>query len=285
MAKADTKVWLNGSPADSISALDRGLAYGHGLFETMRMVSGRPVLWDYHWQRLAFGCTRLGIDLPDDFEASLLMDLRLVPPDSTYMAKIMVTAGVGGVGYRMPASISPQRLLLVTPLADYPAHYYDKGIQVKTAEVRLGTQPLLAGVKHLNRLEQVLASKALTDNAVQELIMLDQQGYVIEGTRTNIFGVDERGHLYTPSLERSGVAGVMRRFLIEQARALQLTVHETDVSLAGWQSMNELFVCNSVLGIWPIREWDNRCYPVGELTRVLSGRVAALMDPQPGRSA
>ena len=141
----------------------------------------------------------------------------------------------------------------------------------------MSEQPLLAGLKHLNRLEQVLARSEWHDPAYAEGLMRDTSGRVVEGVFSNLFLVQD-GRLLTPDLQRSGVAGVMRAALLVEAARLAIPCHITDISLEQLQQADELFVCNSVYGVWPVRAFADLSWPVGPLTRKLQGIARTLLD-------
>lgn len=275
MASSNPHILVDGQAVDHIPASDRGLAYGHGLFETIRMAKDKPLLWKEHLERLKAGCTRLRIEWRDELETVLRDEVAKVSSGEEAIVKILITSGSGGRGYRLPKKQQPRRLVARYPLPEYSGEYYSQGIAVRTCQYRLAHQPQLAGLKHLNRLDQVMASTEWRGSDYMEGMMLDQQGNVIEGTRTNLFGV-EQGRLVTPKLDQCGVAGVMRRFLLEQAAAIGLKSAEVDYSLDQFKKLPELFVCNSVIGIWPIRHWDQESYAVGDLTERLQTVVDEL---------
>lgn len=275
MASSTPNILVNGKAAKHVPASDRGLAYGHGLFETIRLANGVPLLWEQHLERLKLGCSRLHIEWQEGLEPLLRDEVAKVGAGENSIVKILITSGSGGRGYRLPENQQPLRFVARYPLPDYPEAYYTQGIAVCTCNYRLPHQPQLAGVKHLNRLDQVMASTEWRGTDYMEGIMLDQQGYVIEGTRTNLFGV-ESGTLITPKLDRCGVAGVMRRFLLEQASSMSLESLEVDYTLDQFMKMPELFICNSVIGIWPIIRWDRQSYNPGTITRRLQSSVEEL---------
>lgn len=235
---------INGRPAQSINAGDRGLAYGDGLFETIRIAGGQPVFLARHMARLARGCERLGITVPVDElnaeVAAVLADSGL----SSAVVKIIVSRGAGGRGYRPDTSLRPNRIVSISKyIPDGSA--WQEGVRAMVCDTRLGTNPALAGIKHLNRLEQVMAARELGDDYAEGL-MMNVTGELIEGTRSNLFVVDDE-RLVTPDLTACGVAGVMREFLMERKE-----VSTGSVPLSRISSADEIFVCNSVFGIWPV---------------------------------
>jgi 4-amino-4-deoxychorismate lyase len=259
--------WIDGDPADSVPVLDRGLHYGDGLFETLPIRDGRIPLLDAHLERLAEGCRRLGMTPP----AAALLRGELheaAKHQSQAVLKLMLTRGSGGRGYRPPEPAMPVRILLRYPWPDHPDAWQREGISLCVCDTRLGRNPTLAGLKHLSRLEQVLARAEWGESdSVQEGLMLDEEGLVVEGTMTNVFAVTEEGRLLTPELGSCGVAGVMRRHLIESALTEGVRVEQRRVSLAEFLDHRELFVCNSIVGVWPVRRVVERDYVPGSMTR------------------
>jgi 4-amino-4-deoxychorismate lyase len=273
-------VLVNGESAVTIPIMDRGLAYGQGVFETVRIANGKPLLWDAHLARLKLGCQRLLIPFDATAQAELVADVTVLSKDCpAAVVKVTITAGAGGRGYRMPDTLQPNRIVARSSLPAYPQAHTVEGIKVRTCDYRLPVNAALAGIKHLNRLDQVLARAEWSDIQTVEGIMLDQTGTVIEGTMTNILGCLD-GTLLTPSLAQAGVAGVMRSYLVEQARLENIEVAEVEISADAFKRCDEIFVCNSVAGIWPVVAWDERRYPIGPVTRRLKARVDALFNRQ-----
>lgn len=260
-----TDCWVNGEPRDDVPAADRGLHYGDGVFETLAVREGHAHLLEHHLDRLAEGCHRMGFAAPD---ASLLHDELQAAAHGYARAvlKLLVTRGAGGGGYRPPVDAGATRILLRRPWTERPQAWWQEGVQVRVCTTRLGRNPRLAGLKHLNRLEQVLA-RAEWNEEVQEGLMQDEEGFVIEGTMSNVFMVHEDGRVLTPSLDRCGVAGVMRRHLLEKAEHAGLTVSVTELPLADFASAREIFLSNSLIGVWPVARLGEKLYPVGRVTR------------------
>ena len=239
---------------------DRGLLYGDGLFETLAVVKGRPQRWTAHMTRLASGCRRLGIPMPDP-ELLWAEASGLSAGVEKGVLKLMVTRGSGGRGYRPPQDAVPRRLLSLHPWPDYPEENATRGVWIRSCETRLAIQPALAGIKHLNRLEQVLARREWNDTDIVEGVMCDPAGRVIEATMSNLFFVRD-GRVITPELGNCGVAGVMRAQVLEICRALRIPVLEQAIDLAAARASDEVFLTNSLIGVWPVRRWDDKNYPV-----------------------
>ncbi|QJI30404.1 aminodeoxychorismate lyase [Pseudomonas sp. ADAK18] len=267
--------WVDGQPEDAVPLKDRGLAYGDGLFETIAVKAGQPVLLDRHLQRLDEGCRRLAIVVDQSLIRSELLAYAAVLGDG--VLKLILTRGDSLRGYGINAGAPARRILQGSPPAIYPEAHGSSGIRLFPCVTRLSEQPLLAGLKHLNRLEQVIARSEWLDADHAEGLMLDMSGRVIEGVFSNLFLVRD-GMLLTADLNRCGVAGVMRAELLAQARTLGIPVIVADVSFDQLQQADEVFVCNSVYGIWPVRGCGAMSWSVGPLTRKLQGIVRALLD-------
>lgn len=249
---------------------DRGLAYGDGLFETMAARDGEVRLLNRHMARLAEGCRRLGIPEPDrDVIGSEIAHLA---PAGRSVVKLILTRGSGARGYRPPEKVAPCRILGIGPWPDHPEYHYTRGIVLRSCRIRLGENPALAGMKHLCRLEQVLAQQELAGTAADEGLVLGASGHVAGGTSSNVFAVSG-GKLMTPAITRCGVKGVMRQMVLEEAAAVGLAPIETDLGPAAVFAAEELFVTNALLAIRPVRELDGRAFSVGEKTRALMQRL------------
>lgn len=256
---------INGEHTDSIHIADRGLQYGDGLFETIAVNRKQPVFLSQHLERLITDCRKLKIPPPD---TRILTEeaYQLCQHADAAVLKIIVTRGSGGRGYKQPESIQPTRILSLHPFPDYPSSHRQNGVQVRFCQTRLGLNPALAGIKHLNRLEQVMARAEWQDPAIQEGIMQDVNGYVIEGTMTNIFLV-KQDQVFTPALDRSGVAGIIRRLIVMLSSRYDLWVIEKNITKNELLNADEIFVCNSVIGIWPVAQLENQSFPVGMTTK------------------
>ena len=272
---------LNGVKAESLSLQDRGLQYGDGLFETIAVHKQQLEFWQYHMQRLLAGCQRLRLPPPDP--KLLLAEARqLLDGGSDAVLKIIITRGQGGRGYRAAseAESNPSRILAVYDLPEYPAENQSNGIRVRYCDTRLATSPTLAGIKHLNRLEQVLARSEWQDEAIFEGLMLAAHGRVTEGTMSNLFFV-KAGVLHTPDLCNSGVAGIMRDVVLKFAQQQKIPVAIGHYSQTDIATADEIFICNSLIGIWPVRQLEQQLFAIGPVTKTIITAVnaARLKDP------
>ncbi|HLA30290.1 MAG TPA: aminodeoxychorismate lyase [Pseudomonas sp.] len=267
--------WIDGQPAELLSVKDRGLAYGDGLFETIAVTSGKASLLDRHLARLAAGCARLHIPLDMALLTAELLAFSQQLGDG--VAKLILTRGDGLRGYAPPQPAQPRRILQGAAKPSYPVLNAEQGVRLFPCATRLAEQPLLAGLKHLNRLEQVLARAEWQDAEHAEGLMLDVSGRVIEGVYSNLFIV-KQDVLLTAQLSRCGVAGVMRAELLEQAAALGIECQVRDLGYAELLAGDEVFLCNSLYGIWPVRALLTHDWPVGPLTRKLQNIARDLLD-------
>lgn len=268
-------ILVNGQAQDHIAVADRGLHYGDGLFETIAVNSGRPRLWERHWRRLSTGCRRLGIVQPDP--EMLWDEARRVCTDVDQgVLKIILTRGAGGRGYRPMQTGQATRIMATYPWPAYPEANWRQGVAVRVCTTRLGRNPALAGMKHLNRLEQVLARSEWQDPHIAEGLMLDDDGHVIAGTLSNLFIVTAQG-LVTPVLAACGVAGIMRSVILDLAAELDIAWQEAPLRLEDLHRADEVFLTNALIGIWPVRRIEQWDYSVGSLTELLDGRLQALL--------
>lgn len=258
---------INGKSDTRIEATDRGLQFGDGLFETIAVKNGAPCLWRRHMERLLGGCSRLGIAPPDVDQLREEAE-REIGEAVRGVIKIIVTRGPGQRGYRPQSGCEPTRIVSLSEAPVFPEQVYQRGIVARLCATRLGWNPALAGLKHLNRLEQVLARAEWNDPSIQEGLMTDAAGRVIEGTSSNLFVVQDE-KLYTPDLSRCGVAGVMQGVVMEVAEALDISVTISDISLQDLWVADGLFVTNSLIGIWPIRELSGQEFSVEAVPRKL----------------
>lgn len=260
---------VNGTKSHELAVTDRGLCYGDGLFETIKVMQNKPLLWEAHISRLRAGCLRLGIPidgLEERFGADL-RDLLSINPYHTAVLKLTVTRGAGRRGYFPEKGLKPTTITALSEAADFNQKTQE-GVALRWCKTPLSINPLLAGMKHLNRLEQVLARKEWDTPHISEGLMRDPEGYLIEGTMSNLFWC-KRGQLYTPELDRCGVAGVLRQTIIEIA-ATQLKPVKigrfTDMAL---NSAEEVFICNSLIDIWPVVGLGSKSWKVGAITQQL----------------
>ena len=270
-----TTVLVDGVPSATISALDRGLAFGDGVFRTLAVRGGRPLNWTWHARRLASDCAALRLEPPE--EAQLLAELRQVAPaDAT--AKVIVTRGAAVRGYAIGAG-RPTRIVAAFPPVVHPPEAARDGVRVRRCALVLSEQPRLAGAKTLNRLENVLARSEWHDPGIAEGLLGDARGHVIEGVASNLFVV-RGGAVATPKLERCGVVGAQRERVRELLAHAHAEVAERDIEWAELDHADEVFLTSSLVGAWPVTTFESRHWPVGAVTR----RVQALIEEADARA-
>ncbi len=278
---------VNGVLDAAISPLDRGFAYGDGVFETCRYSHGSIPLWDYHCERLVRSAERLNIPLNEKLLARYLDSMLGFIKDERIehaVIKVTLTRGVGGRGYRLPDNVSPTYCIGVFPGNQLQTEQYCNGVAVRICNLRLSQTPALAGMKHVNRLEHILARAEWQDEFAEGLLM-DAQDRIIEATVSNLFAV-KHNQLFTPDLSTAGVAGIMRRTIIEKlAPAVGLDCYVMDIGLDFLCAADEIFLCNSVYGIWPVNVVtdDHRAiasefhFPNHQITNMLQQQLGQLL--------
>ncbi|WP_022975908.1 aminodeoxychorismate lyase [Nevskia ramosa] len=261
----------NGEAVDTIPASSRGLHYGDGVFRTMLMQGGKIVALDAQVDKLAADAAVLGLESSQQL---LRDELAAIASFGDATIKLLLLRAGAGRGYR-PQTTQADRLLFVYPPPSWPANHAIDGIAAIRSPVTMATQPLLAGIKHLNRLEQVLASRDWPAD-VDEALLADERGNPVCGTRSNLFWVS-KGCLYTPALDRCGVAGVTRSQVLVLAGQLGIDCQIAGQPWTALQSADEAFVCNSLVGIWPLRRLDD--HPYSAIRPITHRLQTALVHP------
>jgi len=258
---------VNGVSASSISINDRGFNYGDGVFETIAYTKSEPVFWQQHLQRLSQGCELLGITCPK--EDILVKDIDLLTESlnghEDCVIKIVVTRGDSERGYRVPDNPVSRIVLTLSSYPSYPASYWENGVDITTCKTTLSSQERLAGIKHLNRLEQVLARQEW-DNEYQEGLMLNISGHVVEAVMSNVF-VIENSQIITPRIDCEGVKGVMRDVVLKLCESNGIMTMEDNLTLERVLFADEVFLTNSLIGVWPVKSINKTIMPVGSVTR------------------
>lgn len=260
---SSTSYLVNGQFNQSISPFDRGFAYGDGVFRTLKMRNGLPENWPQHYQKLVADCAAIRIVCPN---ADLLIDdiNKLFAPTDHGVAKIIITRGEGARGYSLPSITAPLRVVTKSAMPDYPESRFLNGVDLHLCETRLAPQLKLAGIKHLNRLENIMARMEWSDPALVDGVLLDVHGYVIECTSANIFA--RYGQvLKTPSLHDCGVAGVTRQRILALAHTLSLQVAVETISLNQLLLADEIIICSSLYGAWQVRSIQGKSIPAAGL--------------------
>lgn len=261
--------WVNGIECSTIDVTDRGLNYGDGVFETMVLRDGRLEYWSLHYDRLHEGCSRLAIFCPS--ESTLLDELMScieINDSEESVIKLIITRGSDGRGYRVSGEKQSTRVFLQSARPVYPDYNLTYGVDVCICDTRLAHQLKLAGIKHLNRLEQIIARLEWQDE-YSEGLMLDNDGYVIEGTMSNVFLSYDNETLLTPELKGCGIAGIQRQIVKNKAEELNIKVTEVSIKLHELMSARSIFLTNRIIGIWPVRHIDGHLLNNHGLTKRL----------------
>jgi 4-amino-4-deoxychorismate lyase len=269
-------LWIDGHPVAAAEPLDRGLEFGDGLFETMAVVSGRVRLLDRHLQRLARGCEQLRLPAPDLQALREQIHVAAATPD-TGVVIVVMTRGEGGVGYAIPRHSRPRVYVVTSPARRAAIRPGFDGARVVCLPTPIAASPRLAGLKHLNRLEQVLMREDVTQQGVDEGLVADTEGRLISGAMTNVFLVID-GVLVTPTLDHCGIEGVMRGAIVDHLAQRGTPVVMREVALSECAKASELFLTNALLGVWPVLELDGRPLAIGPWARQLQTEIAQWAD-------
>lgn len=269
-------ILINGETAETIEASDRALQYGDGVFETIAIRGGRPQLWQSHMERLLLGCNRLGIPVPDVKQLASECEQLCKECDSAVL-KIIISRGSGGRGYRPPRPANPRRIVMRHPWPDYSSAA--QGITLRLCETPVSCNRALAGIKHLNRLDQVMARAEWDDEHIAEGVMADAGGNLVEGTMSNLFAV-KGDVLLTPDLAECGVAGVMRQQIFSLAEQMAIPCEFSRITPDSLAQMDEVFVSNSIIGIWSVKRFESAVFGDNPVTRRIQEQLVRLLERQ-----
>jgi 4-amino-4-deoxychorismate lyase len=271
------RVLLNGSPAQQVSPFDRAVHFGDGLFETIACRRGRPRFLSLHLERLRLGCERLGIE-PGDLAEVRAEVSSLACEVENAIVKVILTRGTAlARGYGVTGREKATRITFRYAWPPETSTESQDGVRVRTAKLRLGENPALAGLKHCNRLEQILARREWTDPGIAESLLYSGSGRLVSGTMSNVFIV-EGSRLRTPRLDLCGVSGVMRRVVLREAERAGISVQEDVLRVEDLREASELFLTNARIGLWPVRELDGRALQPGAVTRRLQQIMTPLLE-------
>jgi len=264
-----SQILINGIAAEYVSANDRGLHYGDGIFETIACHNGHPVFLEQHLNRMQDGAARLDIPFPD---RQLMMDdincLLAKRSGANSVIKLVLTRGQGERGYRYDRQQIPTRLCIQSDWPGHVAHWQLHGIKARFCSTPASVNPALSGIKSLNRLENVLASKEL-GSEFDEGFLSDSDGNVIEGTMTNLFAVTN-GVLVTPDLSRSGIRGIMREQILDIARNAGIKAETGNLTQDELIQSEEVFVSNSVIGLCVVKQLQQQSFQPGTVAKTIS---------------
>lgn len=255
---------VNGKFSEVVEVTDRALMYGQSLFETLAIINKKPRLLEQHLARLELGCQRLFISFDKALVRQEIDQICKKIDADLAILRITISMGQGGRGYQDPESPEATRILSIYDYPQHQASVYQQGITLGLVDFRLAQQPELAGIKHSNRLEQVLIRRQWQSNW-QEALVRDAQDNIIEATQSNVFIVKGE-QLLTPDLQNCGVAGVMRQRVIELADKFGLNCQIVPLSVHDIEQADEVFLSNSIIGIWPVKEFLEQRYSSFKIT-------------------
>ena len=262
-------VYVNGQRSDHISVYDRAFQYGDGLFETIAVINGNPALLDLHLQRLRAGLSRLAF--PEFSMQPLVDDIQdKCQQFDTAVLKLVVTRGEGRRGYLPPAT--PKINVLQAFSEKHNNDSIVPAITLCFCNTQLGINPSLAGIKHLNRLEQVLAKKESHERGFEDGLVSDIDGNIIEATSANLF-LWKDSKLITPDLERCGINGVVRQLVFNIAEKMDIPVVICNISTTDCKKADALFLSNSLNGIIPVKKLEDASFDQDKWPRDLYSEV------------
>ena len=259
-------IYLNGELVQqetaTVSALDRGLLYGYGLFETMRSYGGLVFRLEEHYRRLRDGAARLAMAVPlslRDLGEAVDAVLERNELAEAYI-RLTLTAGASPAAGASGAAGDTTVMLLAGPLTDYPPDLYRRGMAAVFSSVRRNETSPLSGVKSLNYLDNLLAREDARRRGADEAILLNTRGLVAEGSASNVFLVRD-ANLITPAIQSGALPGITRQAVLELAAAAGLEAVESEVEPSAFEDAAEAFFTNSVMEVMPLTRLDGR--PVG----------------------
>ncbi|MEX3019279.1 aminodeoxychorismate lyase [Kluyvera sp. STS39-E] len=259
---------INGLEQNTLAVNDRATQFGDGSFTTARIVDGRVMMLAAHIDRLQQACSRLSITFNDwQLLAQEMSSLAVLQGHG--VLKVIISRGAGGRGYSGSACHSPTRILATSAMPDHYTQWKATGITLALSPVTLGRNPYLAGIKHLNRLEQVLIRSHLEQTNADEALVLDSDGWLTECCAANLFwrcGQD----VFTPRLDSAGVNGVMRQFIMASLARSSYRVVEVNVRPEAISQADEVVICNALMPIVPVQRYAEQQWPARELYQFLA---------------
>ena len=269
---------INGKFTETISVLDRGLAYGDGLFETMSwkyLKQNKKIgveFWKRHKNRLKIGCEKLKINFPSEKKLEaykkkiLLASFKKGLREGTL--KILISRGVGGRGYKFEKNIKPTIIFLTFPQTSSNGMLIEKGVKARFCRFNINSNNHLASLKHLNRLDSVMARSEWRSKEFFEGILLDKNENIIEGTMTNIF-FSRKNILYTPQIRESGINGIMRQVITEKAKLFFDKIICKDIKKKDLGLFEEMFLTNSIIKVLPVKSLSTKKFTITNSTKKL----------------
>lgn len=259
---------INGAWQETLPANDRAIQFGDGCFTTARIRDGEVCLLPAHLERLKQACERLLIPFSAWAELNTEM-VALAQEHREGVLKVIISRGSGGRGYSIAGYTAPTRLLSVSTLPTHYAQWRERGITLTLSPIRLGRNPALAGLKHLNRLEQVLIRSHLDQSGADEALVLDSDGWLTECCAANLFWRKGRV-VFTPRLDQAGVNGLMRQRILSCLQHSAWQVKEVSETVATLDTADEVILCNALMPLVPVGAFENRTWVSRELYQFLA---------------
>ena len=253
-----------------ISAFDRGLTLGHGLFETILANKGSCPLLEYHWMRLSTSCRYLGITLPFDLSKLKDMILELLSDNQLTNIKSAVRLTVtDGIFERGILSNGTQKPTYILTTASLPNHT-NASISATIVNTRRNENSLTSKIKSINYLDNILARKEAVNNGFDEAFLLNSKSYLAEGATCNIYIVKD-GTVYTPPIEDGALPGIIRNIILTYLPLNGIKIKEQSIDRNFLLNSDEIFISNALLGVKPIHKLDNKSFlPPFSVTSVVS---------------
>jgi len=260
------KSLINGKPSEQVSVHDRGFLYGDGVFETMPAFLGKVMWFDKHYDRLKLGCNALKIAVPK--KEVLIADIeQLLGKQQRATIKIIITRGTSARGYKVDPDASPTRVVLCSEWNDSLRMKAETGIRLKLCKTPIGRHPILGSLKHLNRLENVLARQEWQGDEYDEGLMCDEFGNIVDGIMSNIFICKDK-KIKTPRIQLSGINGIMRNWVLGLDKSWNIE-EINGMTIDDVVEADEVFMSNSLIGLWPVKHFNDKHFEIGPIYKKL----------------
>ncbi len=255
-----------------MSVYDHGLLYGDGIYETMRAYEGVVFMLDRHIERLRRSAALIKLGLPDDVYIRDAVSLALGANKlSEAYVRITVSRGRGPIGLDPALCPEPTFIVFAEPFKRYPESLYREGVKLVIARTRRNIVAAIdPRIKSLNFLNNILAKMEAKERGAYEAVMLNSEGFLAEGTVSNIFFVNG-STVCTPSSEVGILDGITREAVIGLAQKSGLTAKEGKFVPEDLLEASEVFFTNTTSEVMPVSQVEDMRYPVGEITKRLRG--------------
>ena len=256
----DSIAIINGKEQSNISIFNRNFQYGDGLFETCVVNNNQILFWEKHLSRLDIGCRKLKIkNIEEEIWLKDIKKALSLTSKKNCVLKLILSRGNSQRGYSYPDDILQVRVVIVSEMKNVQAK---ESFSLEYASSGYHSNPNLAGIKHCNRIEKILARSSLKRD---EAIMLDENQNIISVTQGNIYFIFGQS-LVTPKLDRCGVIGSRRSLILELAESIELNVEEGNVSMNDAKKADEAFISNSIMGIQSVNSIEEYQLPKKMIT-------------------